>query len=371
MERVAFYHCDQVGTPRTLSNELGECIWEIKQDTWGTTQEIKTLNESNPLEQTNLRFQGQYYDKETGLHYNRYRYYEPYSARYVSKDPIGLFGGLNNSAYVSDPNQWIDPMGLQNQKNKNAEDYTKAKGLMIASEERALKANLRIIEEAKAKKERIDRSLKEESLKNAKVAAEKKARQNLTYNPSGLGRDRELDHINRVEQCTANQQCTIDYMTCSASAIDINESIAINLHNGNLYAGTTLSIEQIKKIYALKTTPVPLRSGKFGFKSSVSCMLFSIRNIPKSNDRGKAVDAALDGVSLSAGAAAGIFQFGVDKSLTDPDKMFEKDKNTAKIKLSEAQKGAPFAVGMGVGFGGGTDAGIGVMTKIGNIKDMF
>ena len=51
-------------------------------------------------------------DKETGLHYNRYRYYEPYSARYMSKDPIGLEGGFNNLAYVSDPNQWIDPMGL-------------------------------------------------------------------------------------------------------------------------------------------------------------------------------------------------------------------------------------------------------------------
>ncbi|WP_228270185.1 RHS repeat-associated core domain-containing protein, partial [Acinetobacter bereziniae] len=112
LERVAFYHCDQVGTPQTLSNELGECIWEIKQDTWGTTQEIKTTNESNPLEQSNLRFQGQYYDKETGLHYNRYRYYEPYSARYVSKDPIGLNGGMNSTVYVNDPNQWVDPMGL-------------------------------------------------------------------------------------------------------------------------------------------------------------------------------------------------------------------------------------------------------------------
>ena len=93
LERVTFYHCDQVGTPQTLSNELGECVWEIKQDTWGTTQEIKTANESNPLEQSNIRFQGQYYDRETGLHYNRYRYYEPFSAKYVSKDPIGLFGG--------------------------------------------------------------------------------------------------------------------------------------------------------------------------------------------------------------------------------------------------------------------------------------
>ena len=100
-----------MGTPQTLSNELGECVWEIKQDTWGTALEINTSD--NLLEQTNLRFQGQYYDKETGLHYNRYRYYEPYSARYVSKDPIGLFGGLHSTKYVSDPNQWVDPMGLQ------------------------------------------------------------------------------------------------------------------------------------------------------------------------------------------------------------------------------------------------------------------
>ena len=75
LERVLFYHCDQVGTPQTLSNELGECIWEIKQDVWSTALEIKASH--NLLEQTNIRFQGQYYDHETGLHYNRYRYYEP------------------------------------------------------------------------------------------------------------------------------------------------------------------------------------------------------------------------------------------------------------------------------------------------------
>ena len=117
MERVLFYHCDQVGTPQTLSNELGECIWEIKQDVWGEALEIKASH--NLLEQTNIRFQGQYYDSETGLHYNRYRYYEPYSARYVSKDPVGLEGGLNNLAYVSDPNMWVDPLGLMAEKNKD------------------------------------------------------------------------------------------------------------------------------------------------------------------------------------------------------------------------------------------------------------
>ncbi|MGE8573076.1 MAG: RHS repeat-associated core domain-containing protein [Acinetobacter amyesii] len=112
LERINFYHCDQVGTPQRITNERGECVWEISANTWGTTKEITATNQNNPFEQSNIRFQGQYYDEETGLHYNRFRYYEPYSARYMSKDPIGLFGGLNTSAYVSDPNLWVDQLGL-------------------------------------------------------------------------------------------------------------------------------------------------------------------------------------------------------------------------------------------------------------------
>ena len=96
LERVAFYHCDQVGMPQTLTNELGECVWEIKQDTWGTALSIEVS--SSLLDQTNIRFQGQYYDGETGLHYNRFRYYEPFSARYVNKDPMGK--KLKNSHYL-------------------------------------------------------------------------------------------------------------------------------------------------------------------------------------------------------------------------------------------------------------------------------
>ena len=118
LERVAFYHCDQVGTPQTLTNELGEYVWEIKQDTWGTALAIKAS--SSLLEQTNIRFQGQYYDGETGLHYNRYRYYEPFGARYVSKDPIGLFGGMNNFIYVKDPLLLVDPNGLMEINTSNA-----------------------------------------------------------------------------------------------------------------------------------------------------------------------------------------------------------------------------------------------------------
>ncbi|RFC81362.1 hypothetical protein C9E89_022285 [Acinetobacter sichuanensis] len=59
----------------------------------------------------NLRFQGQYYDQETELYYNRYRYYLPYVGRFISKDPIRLLGG-NTFAYAPNPVGWIDPYGL-------------------------------------------------------------------------------------------------------------------------------------------------------------------------------------------------------------------------------------------------------------------
>jgi RHS repeat-associated protein len=64
----------------------------------------------NDVEQ-NLRFQGQYFDDETGLHYNTFRYYDPEVGRFVTQDPIGLDGGLNLYRYAPNPNVWIDPWG--------------------------------------------------------------------------------------------------------------------------------------------------------------------------------------------------------------------------------------------------------------------
>ncbi|RJG36031.1 RHS repeat-associated core domain-containing protein [Motilimonas pumila] len=66
--------------------------------------------------QSPLRFHGQYYDAETGLHYNRHRYYNPNTAAFLTLDLIGLAGGLNNYQYVPNPTGWIDPLGLANKK---------------------------------------------------------------------------------------------------------------------------------------------------------------------------------------------------------------------------------------------------------------
>ena len=59
-----------------------------------------------------FKYQGQYYDSEVELCYNRFRYYQPETGRYISEDPIKLLGGFNVFAYVSDTNAWLDLLGL-------------------------------------------------------------------------------------------------------------------------------------------------------------------------------------------------------------------------------------------------------------------
>ncbi|WP_254618369.1 RHS repeat-associated core domain-containing protein, partial [Vibrio metschnikovii] len=100
------YQCDHLGTPLRLVTPEGDVVWQAHYETWGEAQ-VEIERVVNPL-----RFQGQYYDGETGLHYNLARYYDPRTGRFIQPDPIGLLGGLNHYQYAPNPVMWIDPTGL-------------------------------------------------------------------------------------------------------------------------------------------------------------------------------------------------------------------------------------------------------------------
>ena len=103
-----FYHTDHLGTPQKLTAINGAVVWAAKYSSFGEAN----VDGSSTVT-SNLRFPGQIYDEETGLHYNYYRYYDPAAGRYLAPDPLRLEGGINLYAYVSnDPINWIDPLGL-------------------------------------------------------------------------------------------------------------------------------------------------------------------------------------------------------------------------------------------------------------------
>lgn len=113
---VWFYHCDHLGTPQEMSDQTGAIVWKAEYKAWGECKAEKAKSnffENSEIISNNIRFQGQYFDEETGLHYNRYRYYSPYVGRFVSKDPIGLLGGFNVYKYAPNPVAWVDVLGLE------------------------------------------------------------------------------------------------------------------------------------------------------------------------------------------------------------------------------------------------------------------
>ena len=100
---------DQLDTPQFVTNANAEVVWQNNTDAFGYSEQIELSPEhiTQPL-----RFQGQYFDAESGLHYNRYRYYSPKQQRFINQDPIGLAGGINHYQYAPNPINWVDPMGL-------------------------------------------------------------------------------------------------------------------------------------------------------------------------------------------------------------------------------------------------------------------
>lgn len=107
-KKYYYYHNDHLGTPYLLTDNTGFVVWSAKSDSFGNTRLTLTNKITN-----NLRFPGQYYDAESGLHYNGHRYYDPNIGRYITSDPIGLAGGINTYAYAAgNPVGLMDPYGL-------------------------------------------------------------------------------------------------------------------------------------------------------------------------------------------------------------------------------------------------------------------
>jgi RHS repeat-associated protein len=102
-----YFHTDQIGTPLEMTDAQGQIVWQATYRAWGTIEALVV----NQVEQ-NLRFQGQYFDDETGLHYNTFRYYDPEVGRFITQDPIGLLGGDNLYRYAPSPVSWADAIGL-------------------------------------------------------------------------------------------------------------------------------------------------------------------------------------------------------------------------------------------------------------------
>ncbi len=111
---------DLVGNVRELCDPQGQIHWRGEQGLWqdfhqwrlsGTPKKYLEQAANEPLH-CDLRYQGQIYDRETGLYYNRHRYYDPEICQYLSPDPIGLAGGTRPQAYVHNPLEWVDPLGL-------------------------------------------------------------------------------------------------------------------------------------------------------------------------------------------------------------------------------------------------------------------
>uniref|UniRef100_UPI00165EAB69 RHS repeat-associated core domain-containing protein n=1 Tax=Escherichia coli TaxID=562 RepID=UPI00165EAB69 len=106
--KIHLYHCDHRGLPLALISKEGATEWCAEYDEWGNL-----LNEENPHQlQQLIRLPGQQYDEESGLYYNRHRYYDPLQGRYITQDPIGLKGGWNFYQYPLNPVINVDPQGL-------------------------------------------------------------------------------------------------------------------------------------------------------------------------------------------------------------------------------------------------------------------
>ena len=107
---LAYFHNDQVGIPREMTDIHGNLLWYGEYTAWGRLKKDERVYKDAHQP---FRLQNQYYDEETGLHYNLMRYYEPETGRFVNQDPIGLLGGSNLYRFAPNIQSWKDVLGLE------------------------------------------------------------------------------------------------------------------------------------------------------------------------------------------------------------------------------------------------------------------
>ncbi len=109
-----YAQADHLNTVRALQNATGVTVWRWESDPFGAALPDEDPDGNGVATVFPLRFPGQYYDAETGTHYNYHRDYDPQMGRYTQADPLGVAGGLNVYAYVgNDPLRMVDPLGLE------------------------------------------------------------------------------------------------------------------------------------------------------------------------------------------------------------------------------------------------------------------
>ena len=106
----AYFHTDQIGIPREMTDIHGNLLWYGEYTAWGRLKKDERIYKDAHQP---FRLQNQYFDEETGLHYNFFRYYEPDTGRFINQDPIGLFGGDNLYSFGNQVLDFIDPLGLK------------------------------------------------------------------------------------------------------------------------------------------------------------------------------------------------------------------------------------------------------------------
>ncbi|MFV3406735.1 RHS repeat-associated core domain-containing protein [Pseudomonas sp. NY15463] len=159
-EVLHFFHTNLAGLPEQLTDENGDTVWHSDYLLWGKSREEWHCPGQN--RQQNLRMQGQYLDRETGLHYNTFRYYDPDIGRFTQPDPLGLEGSLNLYAYAPNPLSWIDPLGLSecsllDRIIHDANKVASPGGEITARQAQILRGNLPVVQRRNATQNRVVR----------------------------------------------------------------------------------------------------------------------------------------------------------------------------------------------------------------------